>query len=77
MPKRLPPFGKLFLPVLSSGVRVAIGPDAWVFKKLHHYPIMLLPDDGNPDDCTWPSNGSPGSIATALRAAFHDVAELS
>ncbi len=58
----LPPFGKQFQPVPSNGVRVAIGPGAWDFQKRHHAPIMVLPDDANPGDFEWPSNGEPALI---------------
>ena len=56
---KLPPFGKLFQPVPRCGVRVAIGPGAWDFQKRHHCPIMVLPEDANPDDFAWPSDGGP------------------
>ena len=59
MSKSLPPFGNDFQPVPPSGIRVAIGPGAWNFQKKHHAPIMLLPDDANPDDFGWPSDGKP------------------
>ena len=62
MTKRLPPFGKQFQPVPRNGVQVAIGPGAWSFQKRHHCPIMVLPDDGNPDDFTWPADGKPAII---------------
>lgn len=58
----LTPFGKQFQPVPPSGVRVAIGPGAWNFQKKHHVPIMVLPDDANPDDFRWPSDGKPALI---------------
>ena len=60
--RRLPPFGRLFQPVPASGVRVAIGPGAWDFQKKHHVPIMVLPDDADPDDFAWPSDGGPALI---------------
>ena len=59
---RLPPFGKQFQPVPLSGVRVAIGPGAWDFQKKHHVPIMVLPDDANPEDFGWPSDCKPALI---------------
>ena len=67
---KLPPFGKQFQPVPASGVRVAIGPGAWDFQKKHHVPIMLLPDDANPDDFNWPSDGNPALIYE--RGAYDD-----
>ena len=60
--KSLPPFGKQFQPVPRNGVQVAIGPGAWSFQKRHHCPIMVLPDDGNPGDFTWPADGKPAII---------------
>lgn len=59
---RLPPFGKQFKPVPPSGVRVAVGPGAWDFQNKHHSPIMVLPDDANPEDYGWPSDGRPALI---------------
>jgi len=62
MTKPLPPYGKQFQPVPRNGVQVAIGPGAWEFKKRHGSPIMVLPDDANPNDFTWPSDGRPALI---------------
>ena len=59
---KLPPFGKQFQPVPPSGVRVAIGSGAWNFQKKHHVPIMVLPDDANPEDFGWPSDRKPALI---------------
>ena len=59
---RSPPFGKQFQPVPTSGVRVAIGPGAWAFQKKHRAPIMVLPDDADPEDFEWPSDGKPALI---------------
>lgn len=59
---RLPPFGKQFDPVPMSGVGVAVGPGAWGFQRKHHVPIMVLPDDANPEDFGWPSDGKPALI---------------
>ena len=59
---KLPPFGKQFQPVPRNGVQVAIGPGAWEFKKRHGSPIMVLPDDANPEDFGWPSDGGPALI---------------
>ena len=60
--RRLPPFGKQFQPVPRSGVRVAVGPGAWDFQKKHHCPILVLPDDANPDDFGWPLDAKPALI---------------
>ena len=60
--KSLPPFGKQFQPVPRNGVQVAIGPGAWDFQKKHHCPIMVLPDDANPDEFAWPSDGGPALV---------------
>ena len=62
MTKSLPPFGKQFQPVPRSGVQVVLGPDAWSFQKRHGCPIMVLPDDANPNDYCWPSDGQPALI---------------
>lgn len=67
---RLPPFGKQFQPVPISGVRVAIGPGAWDFQERHHCPILVLPDDANPNDFGWPSDGKPALIHE--RGVFDD-----
>ena len=58
----LPPFGKDFQPVPRSGIRVAIGPGAWNFAKKQRHPTMVLPDDADPDDFQWPSDGKPALI---------------
>lgn len=58
----LPPFGKQCQPVPRNGVQVAIGPGAWNFQKRHNSPIMVLPDDANPDDFAWPSDSKPALI---------------
>ena len=62
MTKRLAPFGTQFQPVPRNGVQVAVGPGAWDFQKRHSSPIMVLPDDTNPDDFGWPSDGGPALI---------------
>ena len=59
---RSPPFGKLFKPIPPSGVRVAIGPGAWGKAKAHAFPIMVLPQDKNPGQYRWPSDGAPALI---------------
>ena len=66
----LPPFGKQFQPVPPSGVRVAIGPGAWAFQKAHHCPIMVLPEDAQPPDFEWPSDGKPALVHE--RGAYDD-----
>ena len=67
---RLPPYGKQFQPVPRNGVQVAIGLGAWDFQKKHSSPIMVLPDDANPDDFNWPSDGNPALIYE--RGAYDD-----
>ncbi len=57
-----PPFGKQFLSVPRSGIRVAIGPDAWDFVKTQTQPTMILPDDDEATDFQWPSDGKPALI---------------
>ena len=59
---RLPPFGKQFQPVPISGIQVAIGSGAWDFQKRHWSPIMVLPENKEPLDFTWPSDGRPALI---------------
>jgi len=70
MTKIFAPFGRQFQPVPPSGVRVCLGPTAWDFQKEHHVPIMVLPDDTNPDDFKWPSDGKPALIHE--RGAYDD-----
>jgi len=67
---RLPPFGKQFQPVPPSGVRVCLGPTAWDFQEKHHCPILVLPDDADPADFEWPSDGKPALIHE--RGAYND-----
>ena len=62
MSKFLPPFGKQFQRVPASGVRVAIGPGAWSFARTHHRPVMVLPDDSEPKDFLWPSDGNTALV---------------
>lgn len=59
---RLPPHGKQFQPVPSSGVRVACGPGAWDFAKNHHAPIMVLPVGEDPRVYRWPSDKGPALV---------------
>lgn len=59
---RVPPFGRIFKPIPTSGVRVALGPGAWDFAKKHHCPIMVLPEDAQPGDFKWPSDGRAALI---------------
>ncbi len=70
MTKRLPPFGKQFLPVPLNGVQVAIGSGAWSFQNRHHSPIMVLPADANPNEFCWPSDSQPALIHE--RGAYDD-----
>ena len=62
MTKALPPFGKSFLPVPSSGLRVACGRTAWEFAEIHIHPIMVLPYGDDPRRYRWPSDGTPALI---------------
>ena len=56
----LPPYGKQYLEQLpSAGIWVAIGPGAWRFAKTRSFPVMVLPEDHEPCDYEWPSNGQP------------------
>ena len=56
---KIPPFGRQFIPIPRSGVRVACGAGAWEFQKRHHAPIMVLPDDASANDFKWPADGKP------------------
>lgn len=59
---KLPPYGKEFQPVPNTGIRVALGPDAWNFAEKHHAPIMVLPDGAVAVQYRWPSDGMPALI---------------
>ena len=74
---RLPPFGKMFQPVPRSGVRVAIGPDAWNFAKKHYYPIMALPAGQPASNFTWPSDGGPALVYERGEANNATLKELA
>ena len=71
MSRRLPPFGKQFTPIPGAGIRVAIGPTAWGFQKSHCHPIMVLPEQNDPTDFAWPSDGRPALIFEC--GTFDDV----
>jgi len=59
----LPPYGKQYLEQRpSAGIWVAIGPGAWTFAKIRTFPVMVLPEDKEPDDFEWPSDGQPALI---------------
>ena len=59
----LPPYGKQYLEQLpSAGIWVAIGPGAWDFAKIRSFPVMVLPEDREPHDFDWPSNGQAALI---------------
>ncbi len=67
----LPPYGKQYLEQLPrAGIWVAIGPGAWGFAKVRTFPVMVLPEDHEPDDYEWPSNGQPALIHE--RGDFND-----
>ena len=70
MSKPLPTYGRDFQPVPRSGVRVVIGRDAWSYAKNHWLPIMALPDDKQPNEYRWPSDGGVALIHE--RADFND-----
>ncbi len=59
---RLPPYGKKFVPVPISGVRVVYGHDAWDVAKRYTYPIMVLPQGESPSDYKWTSDGGPALV---------------
>jgi hypothetical protein len=69
MMKRVPPYGRGFQPVPRTGVRVAMGPDAWEFANTYRripnewrIPIMVLPNGEHADSFVWPSDGGPALI---------------
>lgn len=57
-----PPYYKDYAKNPRGGVRVAIGPNAWGFAKKQYHPTMVLPDDANPEDFGWPSDGKSALI---------------
>ena len=62
-PLSLPPYGKQYLEEKpSAGIWVAIGPGAWRFAKARSFPVMVLPEDCEPGDYKWPSNGQAALI---------------
>ena len=59
----LPPYGKQYLEQRpSAGIWVAIGPGAWDFARIRTFPVMVLPEDKEPGDFEWPSDGQPALI---------------
>lgn len=77
MSKPLPPFGKQFYPVPSSGVRVAIGPGAWSRQQTHSHPIMVLPVGFQPGDFRWPSDDRPALIFECGAPHDHLLREMA
>lgn len=58
-----PPYGRQYLEQRpSAGIWVAIGPGAWQFAKVQSFPVMVLPEDKEPGDFDWPSDGQPALI---------------
>ena len=71
MTKQLPPYGQQYLEQRpSAGIWVAIGPGAWRFAKVRTFPVMVLPEDKDPEDFNWPSDGQPALIHE--RGDFND-----
>ena len=68
---------KDFQPAPRSGVRVAIGCDAWGFAERHHHPIMVLPDDKQPNEYRWPSDGGPALVYERGEANNATLKELA
>ena len=67
----LPPYGKQYLEQRpSAGIWVAIGPGAWRFAEVRTFPVLVLPEDKEPDDFDWPSDGQPALIHE--RGDFND-----
>ena len=65
-----PPYYKDYVKNPHGGVRVAIGPHAWGFAKKQYHPTLVLPDDADPEDFGWPSDGKPALIHE--RGTFDD-----
>ena len=58
-----PPYALQYLKAKpSAGIWVVIGPGAWRFAEARTFPVMVLPDESQPDDYDWPSNGQPALI---------------
>ena len=56
----LPPYGKQYLEDRpSAGIWVAIGVGAWQFAKVRTFPVLVLPEDKEPADFEWPTDGGP------------------
>jgi hypothetical protein len=55
--RRLPPNGRKFLDSGSCNPWVAIGPKAWDVDRIKSFPVMVLPDDRDPADFSWPVAG--------------------
>ena len=59
---RLPPYGKQFVPVPTSGVRVAVGPGAWEMTNGNRFPVMVLPQGEDASSFTWPCDNRPALV---------------
>lgn len=70
----VPPFGEQFQPVPPSGVRVAIGPDAWAYQKSQGVPVITLPLDREASNYDWPI--SPDSCALIVETGPPDDGSL-
>jgi len=72
MTKQLPPYGQQYLEQRpSAGIWVAIGPGAWRFAKVRTFPVMVLPEDKDPKDFNWPSDGQQ-PVLIHERGDFND-----
>ena len=61
--RRLPPFGKQYLAQKpSAGMWIAIGPGGWSFAKSRSFPVLVLPEDAEPSDFEWPTDGGPALV---------------
>ncbi len=59
----LPPYGKQYLEERpGAGIWVAIGAGAWRFARVRTFPVMVLPEEKEPSDFEWPSDGQPALI---------------
>ena len=69
--RRYPPFGKQYLEQKpGAGMWIAIGPGAWDFAKAKSFAVLVLPDDAEPSDFKWPTDGGP--VLVHERGQFDD-----
>lgn len=60
MMRRRPPYARDYLlraaNVSTFGPVVALGRDAWTFAQRQGFPVMVLDEDSEPEDFTWPAH---------------------